>query len=176
MQRVIILRGVTASGKSTLAKRFRSFENKTVWLKIDNFKDFFDTKDIPQNSWGEIMPFVHGAANSSLGYLLDEGFSVVVDGVFQNPDFLEEAVEIVNKRNVPCKVFQLTVSLKTLQERDKVREGVPEGHRQPLGDETISQISKIVLENPYQGAIDLDTENMSIDECVDFIEKQFNNA
>lgn len=167
MQRVIIIRGVTASGKSTLAKRYRNFKNKTVWLKIDNFKDFFDTLD------SEVRFFIHGAANTSLEYFLKKGFSIIMEGVFQDPDYVQQAVDIVKKFDIPCKVFQTKVSLKTLQERDRVREGVPEGCRKPLGDEEIAKIFTVLEEKPYPNAIFLDTENKTIDECVTFIDKQF---
>lgn len=156
-----------ASGKSTIAKRYRSFKNKTIWLKIDNFKDFFDILD------SEVRVFIHDAANISLEYFLKEGFSVVMEGIFQNPDYVQQAVDIANKYNIPCKVFQTKVSLKTLQARDKVREGVPEGCRKPLGDEEIAKIFTVLEENSYPDAIILDTENKTIDECIAFIDKQF---
>lgn len=167
MQRLIILRGCVASGKSTIAKRFRNFKNKTVWLKVDNFKDFFDSFDI------EVRPYVHSATNATLDYFLKEGFSAVLDGVFQNPIFIDNAVEVAKKYKILYRVFQLKVSLKTLQERDKKREGVPEGHRKPLGDVAIAVIYNRLEENPYPGAITLDTENLSIDEAVNFINQQF---
>ncbi len=40
-QYLVILRGAPGSGKTTLAKSFRNFEEKVAWLKVDNFKDFF---------------------------------------------------------------------------------------------------------------------------------------
>lgn len=41
MQKLIIIRGAPASGKSTIAKSLRDFQKKIAWLKVDNFKDFF---------------------------------------------------------------------------------------------------------------------------------------
>ena len=168
MQKIIILRGATASGKSTLAKRYRNFKNKTIWLKIDNFKDYFDVLD------DDVRVHIYGAANTSLDYFLKKGFSVVMEGIFQNPNNVQQAVNIAKKQHIPYRVFQLKVSLKTLQERDSIREGVPEGCRQPLGNDEIAKIYTVLEENYYPEAITLDTENMSIDECIAFIDKQFN--
>jgi hypothetical protein len=96
-----------------------------------------------------------------------------MEGVFQNPDYVQQAVDITKKYDIPCKIFQTKVSLKTLQERDKVREGVPEGCRKPLGDAEIAKLFTVLEENPYPDAITLDTERMTIDECIAFIDKQF---
>jgi predicted kinase len=167
MQSLIIIRGVTASGKSTIAKQYRNFAKKTIWLKVDSFKDFFDILD------PEVLVFVHGASYTSLDYFFKEGFSVVMDGVFQNPDYVQQAVDIAKKHEIPYKVFQTKVSLQTLQERDRVREGVPEGCRKPLGDEEIAKIYKVIEDNPVIDAIPLDTEKLSVDECIDFINQQF---
>ena len=62
---------------------------------------------------------------------------MVVDGVFQNTIPIDEILEIAKKQDIPAKVFELTTSLETLQKRDAQREGVPEGLRKPLGNETI---------------------------------------
>jgi predicted kinase len=168
MQRVIVLRGIMTSGKSTIAKEYRSFANKTIWLRVDNFKDFFDSYE------AEIRPYVHGAANASLEYFLKEGFSIVMEGVFQNPDFVQQAVDIANRHSVPCRVFQLKISLPTAQQRDKTREGVPEGLRPAIPDEEIAGVYRTIEEHPFKGALELDTEHMTIEECIAFINKQFN--
>lgn len=166
MQRVIMLRGVPASGKTTLAKIYRNFEEKVAWLKVDNFKVFFAEDSTPA------LSFVNGAAIATLEYLLKQGFSVVVDGVFQDTSAIDKALEIAQKHQVPIKVFELKSGLEVLQKRDKERDGVPEGIRKPLGDEVIANIFSIINDNPYPNAIELDTENSSIEECV----KQIDNA
>ncbi len=170
MQRVIMLRGCMASGKSTIAKKLRSFDSKMAYIKVDSYKDLFDHFE------NEVRPFVHGAANATLEYLLREGFSVVMEGVFQNPLFVQQAVEVVMKNNVPFRVFQLKVSLKTLQERDQVREEVKEGCREPLGDEAIAVIFNRIEKNPYEGAIELNTEVLSLGQSIAFINDQFDGT
>jgi predicted ABC-type ATPase len=87
MQKVIILRGVTASGKSTIAKSYRDFEKRIAWLKVDNFKDFFAADSTPA------LEYVNGSSVATLQYLLEQGFSVVMEGVFQKTDAIVKAVE-----------------------------------------------------------------------------------
>ena len=78
-QVLVILRGAPSSGKSTLANKLRDYDKRIVWLKVDNFKPFFsDNTDL-------IVDDVNKTALNSLNYLLDQGFSVVMEGIFQNP-------------------------------------------------------------------------------------------
>jgi predicted kinase len=156
-----------ASGKSTIAKKYRNFDSKMAWIKVDNFKDLFDHFE------KEARPVVHGSANATLDFLLKNGYSVVMEGVFQNPVFIQQAVEIAQKYKISYKVFQLHVSLKTLQERDKIREGVKEGCRKPLEDEEIAQLYHKIENNTYPGAIKLNTEKLTIKESVKFIDSFF---
>lgn len=58
--------------------------------------------------------------------------------------------------------------------RDGVREGVPEGLKKPLGKETITNLFNIIKENPFTGAVKLDTEKYSVDECIKIINESFN--
>lgn len=169
MQRLIILRGAMASGKSTIAKKYRSFLNKTVWLKVDNFKDFFSPDSSPAT-----LHFVNHAALVTLDYLLQGGFSIAMEGVFQNSYYIELAVKIAEKHNVACRVFQIKVPLEILKQRDKVREGIKEGCRKQLDEHEIERVYQVLEKNPYKDAIILDTTNLSIDACMQFIDNQFN--
>ncbi len=167
MQRLIILRGTPASGKSSIAKNYRNFEEKVVWLKVDNFKDFF-TEDATI-----ALEFVNGSAIATLGYLLSQGFSVVVDGVFQNTTAVDNALQFAKEKNIPARVFELTASLEMLLKRDNQRKGVLEGLRKPLGREAITKIFNILAENLYPNAIKLNTEENSIERCKGIIDSYF---
>ncbi len=169
-QFLIILRGAPSSGKSTIAKGLRDYERKITWLKVDNFKPFFaESSDI-------ILEDVNKTALAVLQHLLDQKFSVVMEGVFQNPLYIQEAVDMAKQKNVPSVVYELNCSVKTLQERDKTRPGVKEGCRKQLDDFTITNLSKIIEGNPYEAAIKLDTENVSLDECIQLLKKNFDTS
>lgn len=169
MQRLIILRGASGSGKSTIAKSYRNFEERFAWLKVDNFKDFFAEDS------SVALDYVNGAAVTTLRYLLEQGFSVVMEGIFQNTEAINEALEVSSILNVSSKVFELDASLDTLKRRDLKREGVPEGLRKPLGEATITRLYNILKENPYPNAIKLNTEELSLEECKRLIDETFDN-
>ncbi|MFA6016578.1 MAG: AAA family ATPase [Patescibacteria group bacterium] len=167
-QILIILRGAPSSGKSTIAKSLRDYKKKIAWLKVDNFKPFF------AESTDSILDDVNKTALTVLNYFLDRQFSVVMEGVFQNPAYIQEAVNIAKQKNVPVFVYELKCSAKTLQERDKIRPGIKEGCRKPLGDFIINNLNKIIENNPFKEAIKLYTEKVSLDECIKIIKNNFN--
>ena len=166
-QVLIVLRGAPASGKSTIAKKLRDYDKKIVWLKIDSFKPFFsDDTDL-------IVDDVNKTALNSLDYFLDQGYSVIMEGIFQNPQYIKKAVDIAKQKSLSVSVYQLDCSLQTLQERDKTREGVKEGCRKVLGYEVIERLYKAIENNPFENIIKLDTEKISLDQCLEIIKKNF---
>lgn len=167
-QRIIILRGPTGSGKSTIAKSYRNFDEKIAWLKVDNFKDFFAADASPA------LEYVNGASVATLDYLLKQGFSVVIDGVFQDTSAIDKAVKVAEENNIPIKVFELELSLEELKSRDLNREGVKEGHRKPMDEETLERIYSTLKNNLYPSAIKLDVESNSVEECKKVINQSFN--
>src|SRR3989344_5709656 len=80
----------------------------------------------------------------------------------------------VENRGIKVKVFQIMCSLATLQDRDRNRPGVKEGCRKPMGDEAIAKIYNQLERTFIPGAISLDTEQLSIDECVSLIKQSLN--
>jgi predicted kinase len=167
MQKVIIIRGAPASGKSTIAKSYRNFDEKIVWLKVDNFKDFFAEDS------SIALKYVNGSAVATLQYLLKKGFSVVMEGIFQDTTAINEARNMAKEINVPAKMFELVVPLEVLQQRDLEREGVPEGKRPALGNETIEKIYNVINDNPFPDAIKINTVENNLDQCKQIIDSSF---
>jgi len=166
-QALIILRGPPSSGKSSIAKSLRDYEKKIAWLKVDNFKPFF------AESTDSILDDVNKTAITVLNYLLDQKFSVIMEGIFQNPLYIQDAVNLAGQKNIPVIVYELRCSINVLQERDKTRPGIKEGCRKPLGDHIISNLFNIIEKNPFKDAINLNTEKASINECIDIIKENF---
>lgn len=172
MQKLIVLRGAPASGKSTIAKKLRNFKQRITWLKVDNFKPFFSDSVSEEN---DAVDYVNQAAISTLQHLLSQGFSVVMEGIFQNPKYITLAAEVAKKKNIQFKVYKLECPLKILQSRDKNRPGVKEGCRKPLGNKAIAYLYNVIEENPWNGTEKLDAEKLSLEKCVELLKKTFNN-
>lgn len=166
-QALIILRGAPASGKTTIGQSLRNKEKKIVWLKIDNLKPFF-SKD-----FGDSLDEVNKASLAILNSFLNDGYNVIFDGIFKNPDHALDAIKLAESKNIPVVVYQLSCSLQTLQKRDRTRPGIKEGCRKPLGDELIESLYNKVESNPIEGVLKLDTENQTIDQCSEIIRKNF---
>jgi chloramphenicol 3-O-phosphotransferase len=159
-QFLVILRGTPASGKTTIARSMRDFEKKVAWLKVDNFKDFFAEDS------SVALTYVNGSAIATMKYLFDEGFSVVMDGVFQDTTAIADAVNVAKDKNIQYIVYEIQVSLEELLKRDKTRPGVKEGFRKPLEKELIAKIYQTLKDNPFSDALPLDTEHLAVEECV----------
>jgi predicted kinase len=164
-QFLVILRGAPASGKTTIAKEFRNFDKKIAWIKVDNFKEFFAEDS------STALDYVNGSAIATLEYLINKGFSVIMDGVFQETNAIDQALVFAKEKNIKTIVYQIKCSLSVLQERDRIRAGVKEGCRKPLGDDVIASIYQKLEINPYSNAKILDTEHLSLQECVKEITK-----
>ena len=166
-QKLIIVRGAACSGKSTIYTELRDFDRKIAWLSIDKVKYLFsDSKD-------EAMDEVNKSALVILEDLLGRNYSAVVDGIFKKPEHIQEIISVGKTRNISVVIYQLKCSLQTLKDRDKNRDGVKQGLWKPLGDEVIESLYRKVEENPVDGAIELDTEKQSLDECVEIIKKNY---
>lgn len=164
-QALVILRGAPASGKTTLGERLRSKELKVVWLKLDNLKPFFS------EDWGDSLDEVNTVALTIIDRLLTDGFSVVFDGIFKNPVHAVEAIKLAQSKNVPAVVYQLKCSLETLQKREDERS--QKFKRDHFGKDMIERLYRKVQDNHIEEAIMLDTETLSIDECLAIIRKNF---
>lgn len=165
-QTVVFLRGTACSGKTTISKEIRNFDNKIAWISIDKLKEIFT------NFEDRALDEVHKSANVVLADLLDREYSVIVDGIFKKPFYYEELKAVVDEKNIPSVLYQLECSLPTLLERDKHREGAKIWG--PLGDEIITNLYNTVKNNPLEGAIIINTEEKTLEECVSMIRESIN--
>lgn len=114
-QVLVILRGASATGKSTIAGKLRNFDKKIVWLKTDNFKPFFSNNE--ERALDDVMD----ACLATLNYLLDTGYSVIYEGIFKRPEYAQKAMELGRSKNIATVIYQLSCSLDVLKERDKTK-------------------------------------------------------
>lgn len=166
-QSLVIIRGTSCSGKTTISESIRNYDAKIAWISIDNFKRIFS------NFQDSALDDVNKSAVLALKDILDRGFSVIADGIFKKPDHLYAIIAVVKEKNIPFMIYQLDCSLETLKKRDKTRKSVKAGWFPPLGDELIEGLYRKVIENPIQEAIHLDTEKLSLEECIRIVKKNF---
>jgi len=166
-QKLVILRGTSCSGKTTIAEVVRNYDAKVVWISIDNFKRIFS------NFHDAALDDVNKSAVVAIQDILDRGFSVIIDGIFKKQEHIQAIIEVARTKNIPYIIYQLDCSLETLKLRDKSRKGVKEGWFPPLGDELIASLYNTVVENPVEGAICLDTEMITLAECIKIVKKNF---
>jgi chloramphenicol 3-O-phosphotransferase len=171
VQKLIILRGAPASGKTSISENLRDFDKKIVWFKTDNLKEFFSDPNEAR-----IRDEVMETCLAALKNILDRGYSVVYEGIFVKPEYVNWAVEIGKDKNIPVVIYQLECSLDTLKQRDKNRKGVPQGLRKAMPEEVIESLYKKVEENPIEGAISLNTEEKSLEECINIIRQNFEQS
>jgi tRNA uridine 5-carbamoylmethylation protein Kti12 len=98
---------------------------------------------------------------------------VIVDGIFKKSSHIEQIIQAGKEKNTPVIIYQLECSLETLKKRDREREGVAQGLWEPLGDDLVESLWRKVEENPIEGAIIVNTEQTSLQECLDIIKKNF---
>jgi chloramphenicol 3-O-phosphotransferase len=166
-QKLVILRGAACSGKTTIAESIRNYDGKIAWISIDNFKRIFS------NFLDSALDDVNKSAVLTLNDILNRGFSVIADGIFKKPEHLHALIAVAKEKNIPFIIYQLDCSLETLKKRDKTRKGVKAGWFPPLGDELIESLYRKVVENPIENAIHLDTEKLSLEECIRIVKKNF---
>jgi predicted kinase len=168
MNKLIIVRGAPASGKTTISESLRDFDRKIVWFKTDNIKSFFSDP-----SEARILDEVMETCIATLSNLLDRGYSVIYEGIFKDPNYALRAIDLGKSKNIPTIIYQLHCSLETLKARDKTRKGTKEGCRKPMEDAVIESLYNKVENNPIEGAIMLNTEEKSLEECIEIIKKNF---
>ncbi|PJE62687.1 hypothetical protein COU88_03675, partial [Candidatus Roizmanbacteria bacterium CG10_big_fil_rev_8_21_14_0_10_39_6] len=116
-QKLVILRGASCSGKTTIAESLRDYDARIAWISIDNFKRIFS------NFQDAALDDVNKSAIIALRDILSRGFSVIVDGIFKKPEHIQAVVREGEKMNISVVIYQLDCSLETLKLRDKSRKG-----------------------------------------------------
>src|SRR3989344_6876754 len=101
-QKLIILRGAPATGKTTISENLRNFDKKIVWFKTDNFKPFFTDYLNEERA----LDAVFETCLATLNYLLDQGYSVIFEGIFKDPKYPLKAIEMGKSKNISVIVYQ----------------------------------------------------------------------
>lgn len=166
-QTLVILRGAPGSGKTTLGDKLRDTDKKVAWISVDGVKPIFSNFD------DRDVDISYRTTLVLLRFLLEEGYSIVFDGIFVRPEqlnYFNQAIKIATDKNIPVKIYQLFCSLETTLKRHEKRLRDKSMH---IDMETVRRLFEKVQNNPIPDSIELDTEKNSLEECLIIIRKNF---
>jgi len=117
MTKLIILRGPSASGKSTVAVKLRdSLENPVALLDFDIFRNTFLAKT------GDYYPLASKMLMQTAATALENGYDVIIDGFYRIDSYPDLLPELIHKHPHNNYMFYFDVSLETTLQRHAGRE------------------------------------------------------
>jgi predicted ABC-type ATPase len=166
--KVLIVRGPTGSGKSTISKEVgKRFKDPVIVLNKDAFIDGLRPFNIEKLDQDKIftIPMVESA--------LKENINVIIDGLYAGkggPEKIERIAKAAKKNKAKFYVFNLNCSLKTSFKRIDTRKGhiVNKGYPK---EERIKWYNYF-YECKYNKAHEINTEKLSQEKTIDFILKK----
>lgn len=162
MSKLIIIRGNSGSGKSTVAKKLREElkGQKVAWIEQDHFRRIvLKEKDKPENT--DIL----GLIQQTVQYVLNKGYIAILEGIFSKDKYKKTLVELIKENPGKSHVFYIDISLEETFRRHKTK---PNAHE--FGEK---EMRGWYLEKNYLG-VEGETiinEASSIEETVDLILK-----
>ena len=166
--KIIILNGVSSSGKTTISKRLQEeMEEHYFWVANDTFCDMCSSKHWKAD-WVKIINKALTAMIYSVKSLSDLGFNVIVDQVFLNNEsqdgILKKAVEVLH--DYPVLFVRTDCSLEDLKKRE-----IERGNRR-IG-QAESQLDIVHNHDTYDVVIN--TTKNSLDENINIIKSKLIN-
>ena len=118
MNKLLILQGIPASGKSTFAKQWveKSPETRVI-VSRDAIRRSLGVYWVPSREH-----LVSSIEEHSVWEALDSGYDVCLDATNFNQTFLNKWVEITDSLNIPIEYKRFNISLEEALERDRNRE------------------------------------------------------
>lgn len=115
MPKLIILRGPSASGKSTVAHMLKQkLEGQVVILDFDVYRGLFGRQ-------GDYYPTAAKMILSDARIALDGGYEVIIDGFYRVDDYPNLLDEIIGSNNSQSYMFYFDTSLHETIRRHKTR-------------------------------------------------------
>ena len=162
-QKLIILRGVPGTGKSTVAKKLRDTGKDKIWLHIDSIGHFFP------RLLHEAHSLHYETAKNFAKFFLSMGYSIIADGMFEETEWVDWFVDLAKERKINCRVFEFTASVKDILERDRGHSGVKHGWRSPIRKKDLKARLKWFRKHTYSKTTRINSSEKSPEEIVKFI-------
>jgi predicted kinase len=167
---LILVSGMPASGKSTLAKELAAELRVPLFIKDDLKEILFDAGGYAEETMDEATSDRFGSQSMAMLYynaqrLLDAGVSVLLEANFQ-ADLAEEQIEpfltMADVRQVYCQL-----PLELIKERFQERQNRDERHPVHAGIDDVDQLARD-LERKNYGPIELDIPTLIVDTSYGF--------
>lgn len=159
MQKFIIIRGNSGSGKSAVAERLRKLlDGKVALIEQDILRrTILGETDSLENT------DTIGLIEQTVLYCLERGYSVILEGIFSKPKYKDMLVRLMDAAPCDSHVFYVDVSFEETLQRHKTK---------PIATE----VSEEKLRSWYQPQNYLDVEGevivgeeSTLEETVEFI-------
>ncbi len=150
MSKAIILNGTSSSGKTSLAKALqKELDGPYLHCQMDSFLNMIYVERFPNEKLSGVIE----AFMESSKCLLDKGYDVIIDTVFQ-PENMKIFLDFLKDHSVTT--VAVKASLPILQQREKAR-----------GDREIGQAESQFRSNIYSfnHKIEIDTTNQNLAEA-----------
>lgn len=163
-QKLIIIRGNSASGKSAVAERLREeIDGKVAVVGLDTLRRTI-LKEPDQLENHDVI----GLIEQTSKYCLDHGYTVIIEGILSKPKYLDLLMQLMESSDCPSFVFYIDVSLEETLKRHKTK---------PIADDVTDE----QLTSWYQPKNYLDVpgevilgEELSLDDLVNEIQARIN--
>ncbi|WP_173918239.1 chloramphenicol phosphotransferase CPT family protein [Halobacillus sp. Marseille-Q1614] len=155
---IILLNGVSSSGKSTLAKQLASKLRNYFPLSIDDFDELIERME--DRTLEKLIPIpTEHFFHQTTAMFSDRGINLIVDQILHNDDTMKDAFTVL--KDYPIFFVGVHCSLDELERREAAR-----------GDRTIGQAEKQLAYVHQQGEVYDVTVDTSQGEAADVVIKQ----
>ncbi len=167
MKKLIVIRGSSGVGKSSVVKRLvKKMGKNVVYLPVAHITYSLLVKE-PKFASNKLIDLMHDNADDLIRNFLKADYTVVTDAIFshetKSKSRLKKLVRIGKNSHAKVYVFELSSDLPTLIDRAKKR-------KRPKDVKTnynlIKKKHKNFLKTKYKNAININTEKKSINQIV----------
>ena len=164
--KIILLNGVSSSGKTTLAKALQNKLSTPFYLHtFDNYMNGWAEKYIEEKVYESYLK-LQPAVNETFKVFSNSGINSIIDNVLLSP-FKAMEDFVCKLHDCPVMLVHVTCSIEELQRREKKR-----GDREIGQGE--SQLQYLSPRDTYD--IVIDTEMNSVEECVEMLIECLNHS
>lgn len=159
---LIIIRGAPSTGKTTIAYLLSKKIPHAYKISVDSLTGMFTLPGSKSKEWKQVRPLGQELARILTDYLLNQGKTVIAEEVFPEVRYISDLEGVAKKNKVKSYVFELITPMEILSQREGVR---PDAK----ADKPVEKLAGYIQQNPYPGAIKINTAPLSATHCAESI-------